>query len=131
VCVFVHSVKTAPPTIPSFQRYGQDIVVRWDPDDDALDVWLQAALMVATALSVKASSHGKQEAASFDKIDKAVERIRKAIEGFDEINSAATTAQSASERILKRARLMQDALPGQLQAIVDEVLKLKESGTKA
>src|SRR6185312_43462 len=47
VCVFVHSVKTAPLNIPVFQRFGSDVVVKWDADDDALDVWLQAALMVA------------------------------------------------------------------------------------
>ena len=63
VCVFVHSVKTAPANIPVFQRYGSDIVVQWDADDDALDVWLQAALMVATALSVKGVSHDEREAA--------------------------------------------------------------------
>ena len=91
-----------------FQRYGSDIVVKWDADDDALDVWLQAALMVATALSVKAASHDKQDAASFDKIDKAIERIRKCIEGFEEINTSATTAKSAAEKILNRARLIQE-----------------------
>ena len=130
VCVFVHSTKTAPATIPDFRRYGHDLVVRWDPDDDALDVWLQAALMVATALSVKASSHGKSEAASFDKIDKAIERIRKAIEGFDEINTAANTSKNAAEKILNRARLMQEGLPAHLQTIFDEVVKLKEASAK-
>jgi hypothetical protein len=126
VCVFVHSTRTAPAGIPTFQRYGHDIVVRWDADDDALDVWLQAALMVATALSVKAASHDKQDAASFTKLDKAIERIRKCIEGFDEINTSAKTAQGAAEKILYRARLIQEGLSSQVQAIVDEVAKLKD-----
>jgi hypothetical protein len=130
VCVFVHSTRTAPPGIPTFQRYGRDIVVKWDADDDANDVWLQAALMVATALSVKAASHDKQDAASFAKIDKAVERIRKSLEGFEEINTSANTARSAAERILNRARLMQEGLSAQVQAIIDEVLKLKDAAAK-
>lgn len=125
-CVFVHSVKTAPPGIPDFQRYGRDIVVRWNADDDALDVWLQAALMVATALAVKAASHDRQDAASFEKIDRAIERIRKALEGFDEINTSANTTRSAAEKILNRARLMQESLSSQIQAIVDEISKVKE-----
>jgi hypothetical protein len=130
VCVFVHSTKTAPSGIPTFQRYGHDIVIQWDADDDAHDVWLEAALMVATALSVKAVSHGKQDAASFEKIDKAIERIRKCLEGFDEINTSANTAKSAAEKILKRAQLVQESLSSQVQAIVAEVLKWKEGAAK-
>lgn len=130
VCVFVHSVKTAPAGIPLFQRYGRDIVVRWDPDDDALDVWLQAALMVATALSAKAASHDEREAASFEKIDKAIERIRKCLEGFEEINTSARTAKNAAEKILNRASLMQDGLSSQVQSIVDEVDKVKEDAAR-
>jgi hypothetical protein len=130
VCVFVHSTKTAPVSIPTFQRYGHDIVVRWDADDDANDVWLQAALMVATALSVKAASHDKGEAASFAKIDKAIERIRKSLEGFDEINSSANSARNAAEKILNRARLIQESLSSQVQAILDEVVKLKDDAAK-
>ncbi len=110
VCVFVHSTKTAPPSIPTFQRYGHDIVVKWDADDDDHDIWLKAALMVATALSVKATSHDKQDAASFEKIDKAIERIRKCLEGFDEINTSANTTKSAAEKILTRARLIHEGL---------------------
>lgn len=130
VCVFVHSTRTAPASIPSFQRYGRDIVVKWDADDDANDVWLEAALMVASALSVKAASHDKQDAASFEKIDKAIERIRKSLEGFEEMNTSANTVKSAAEKILNRARLMQEGLSSQLQAIVDEFLKLKDAAAK-
>ena len=130
VCVFVHSSRTAPPSIPMFKRYGRDIVVKWNADDDANDVWLEAALMVATALSVKAASHGKKDAASFEKIDKAIERTRKFLEGFEEINTSANTAKSAAERILNRARLMQEGLSSQVQAIIDEILKLKDDAAK-
>lgn len=130
VCVFVHSIKTAHASIPSFQRYGRDMVVRWDSDDDALDVWQQAALMVATALSVKAASHDKQDAASFENIDKAIERIRKCLEGFDEINTSANTAKNAAEKILHRARLIQDNLLSQVQLLVDEATKLKDEAAE-
>ena len=55
------------PSIPAFQRYGRDLVVKWNADDDANDVWLEAALMVATALSVKAAAHDNEDAASFER----------------------------------------------------------------
>ncbi len=130
VCIFVHSARTAPPSIPTFKRYGRDIVVKWNADDDANDVWLEAALMVATALSVKAASHDKKDAASFEKIDKAIERTRKFLEGFEEINTSANTTKSAAEKILNRARLMQEGLSSQVQAIIDEILKLKDDAAK-
>jgi hypothetical protein len=130
VCVFVHSTKTAPASIPTFKRYGRDIVVQWNPDDDDNDVWLEAALSVAHALSVKAASHDKQDAASFEKIDKAIERIRKHIEGFDEINTTANTVKNSAEKILTRARIMQDGLSTQIQAVIDEVLKLKDDAAR-
>jgi hypothetical protein len=125
VCVFVHSTKTAPESIPPFQRYGHDLVVRWDAEDSAGDVWLKAALMVAGALSVRAATHSKQEAASFSKIDGAIERIRKVVEGFEEINTSATTTQKAAERILKRAKIMEESLVSQVEAIAEQALKLK------
>lgn len=130
VCVFVHSTKTAPASIPKFRRYGRDIVVQWNPDDDDNDVWLEAALMVANALSVKAASHDKKDAASFEKIDKAIERVRKHIEGFEEINTSANTVKNSAEKILTRARIMQDGLSTQIQAVIDEMLKLKDDAAK-
>lgn len=57
---------------------------------------LKAALILATARSVKASTHNKEDAASFAKIDRAVEQIRKAISGFEQINTSASTAKLAA-----------------------------------
>jgi hypothetical protein len=130
ICVFVHSTRTAPAGIPTFQRFGRDLVVRWNPDDDENDVWLEAALMVATALSVKAVSHNKDDAASFQKIDNAIERVRKALDGFEEVNTSANTIKNSAERILNRARIMQEALSTQVQAVVDEIIKVKVSAAK-
>lgn len=130
VCVFVHSTRTAPAGIPTFQRFGRDLVVRWNPDDDGNDVWLKAALMVATALSVKAATHDKADAASFEKIDRAVEKLRKALEGFDEVNTSANTIRNSAEKILNRARIMQESMPAQLEAIMEEMSKLKASAAK-
>jgi hypothetical protein len=130
ICVFVHSTRTAAAGIPTFQRFGRDLVVRWNPDDDENDAWLEAALMVATALSVKAASHDKEDAASFERIDKSVERVRKALEGFQVVNTSANTIKNSAETILNRARIMQDALSTQIQVMVDEIVKIKVSAAK-
>jgi hypothetical protein len=130
VCLFVHSTRTAQDGIPAFQRFGNDIVLRWDAEDGG-DVWLRAGLMVATALSVRAASHDKQDAASFARIDGAIERMRKHVEGFEEINTCAGTAQRAAEKILKRARIMEEGLADQLATIMEEAVKLKARGAEA
>lgn len=131
VCVFVHSVKTAGPSIPKFMRYGHDIVVQWDAEDPVGDAWLQAALMVASALSVRAIHHDKQEAASFERVDKAIERVRKHLDGFEEINTTATTVLRSAEKILRRAKLMEDGLTDQITTIADEFLKVKDAAREA
>jgi len=91
VCVFVHSIKTAPPSIPNFQRYGREIV---------LDVWLLAAFMVATALSVKAASHDKKDAASFEKIDKAIERSASTLRALRKFTLPQTRQKARPKRYL-------------------------------
>lgn len=128
VCIFVHSEETATPSIPTFARYGMDLVLRWNESDPSTDVWLKAAAMVATALSVRAASHDKKDAASFKVVDGAIERIRKQIEGFEEIRKSATTSKSAAEKILERGRIMEETLVSQVTTIVDEFDKLKARG---
>lgn len=125
VCIFVHSTKTAPAALPNFVRYGHVLVIRWHPEEEGTDIWLQAALTVAMALSVKAANHDKQDAASFAKIDKAIERVLKLIEDFDEIVTCANTSRSAAEKILRRAELMKTSLHDQAQALQAEFAKVK------
>jgi hypothetical protein len=125
VCVFVHSEKTAQAGIPAFARYGHDIVVRWHADEPASDVWLKAALMVATAMSVRAATHDKQDAASFQVVDNAVARMRKQIEGFEVIRTSANTSSNAAGKILERAKIMEETMLSQLETLCAEVVKLK------
>lgn len=127
VCVFVHSEKTAPASIPSFARYGHDIVVRWDVDNEASDVWLKAAMMLATALSVRAMQHDKNEAASFQIVDRAIEGIRKQMEGFDDISTYATTSAKAAASILKRTEIMKEQMISKVEALCVQIEKLKLS----
>lgn len=125
VCVFVHAERTAQPGIPAFARYGHDLVLRWNEDDPASDVWLKAAAMVALALSVRAAAHDKKDAASFKKIDGAIERIRKQVDYFADLRTYATTSKGAVEKILARSQSMEEALMGQMEALVEELTKLK------
>jgi hypothetical protein len=125
VCVFVHSEKTAPSSIQGFARYGHDIVVRWDAENEGSDLWIKAALMVATAMSVRAAQHDSADAASFQEVDKAIEAIRKQIDGFDEIATSANTSSRAAGIILKRAEIMKDQIVAKMETLCEQIAALK------
>jgi hypothetical protein len=125
ICVFVHSEKTAPASIPAFARYGHDIVVRWNAEDETSDLWIKAALMVAKAMSVRAARHDKGEAASFQVVDKAIEAIRKQVDGFEEIATCANTSVNAANKIITRAEIMKQQITTRLAALGEQMDKLK------
>jgi hypothetical protein len=128
VCVFVHSTRTAKPGIPTFARYGNDVLVQWHPEEESSDVWLQAALAVAAALSTRAAQHDSKDAKSFEKIDRSIEALIKQVEGFEEITTSANSVKSAAGKILGRAEIMKDELTRLTQLLQAEFVKVKARG---
>jgi methyl-accepting chemotaxis protein len=126
----VHSTKTAHESIVKFGRYGKNLVVQWNAEDVNSDMWLESAIMVARALSVRITTHGPEETASFERVDKCIESIRKLNDGFEEIITSANTTKSAAEKISKRAEKMRAELKEQLELIAEEFNKVK-APTKA
>jgi hypothetical protein len=125
VCVFVHSKKTAPADIGPFARYGQNLVIVWDAEDEATDVVLTAAVACAKAISVRTARRSSAETASMQKIDEAIAAINKQIEGFDEIQASANSVMSAARRIENRARIMSEQIARHTEALVEQVVSLK------
>jgi hypothetical protein len=74
---------------------------------------------------VRAATHDKQDAASFQVVDNAVARMRKQVEGFETIRKSAQTSSNAAGTILERAKIMETTMLEQLTALCDEVAKLK------
>jgi hypothetical protein len=127
VCLFVHSMQTAPARLPELHRWGHDIVVIWDAEDSATDVRLKAAFLLAKALCVRASLHDEDEAASLAEMDGAIEAIRKQISGFEEIKTSATTIVGGGEKILKRARLMEEEIGKRLGVLDAQMQQLRNA----
>ncbi len=125
VCLFVHSSETAPAGLPELHRWGMDVVVIWDADDPATDVRLKAAYLVAKALCIRANEHNEEEAASLAEMDVAIEAIRKQIAGFEEIKTSARTVVGGGEKILNRARLMEEEIGKRLSALMEQVGRLR------
>lgn len=125
VALFVHSARTAPSGLAPLSRHGQDVVVVWDGEDERSDIVLQSGLMVAKALSVRAARQSSASAASLTAIDKAIEAIRKQLEGFEEIRTTATTVINSGTKIDNRARIMGEALSKQLEILVSQFEAVK------
>lgn len=125
VCLFVHSTVTAGVDIPELQRWGNDVVVRWDADNADSDVILRAGLMVAKALCLRAEKHSDEDHASFDEIDGAVEAIRKQFQGLEEINTTANTVVNSGDKIRNRARIMTSEVEKQLEVLITNAARLR------
>ncbi|CAG0980459.1 hypothetical protein MYXO_01823 [Myxococcaceae bacterium] len=109
VGVFVFSKRSAPESLPSLQRIGNDVFVVWDADDTASDVQLSAALSVARAIAFRAGA-SQHESVDLEKLDRAIREVEKQARGLEEIKRAAETISSGSQRILDRVRLVGDGL---------------------
>jgi hypothetical protein len=118
--IFVFSAKTAPAELDGFARFGDDLVVVWNPADAASDVYLRAALTTARALCVRARESAAAEA-DFDAINRAVLEIEKRAGALDEIRKSAETIQSASQRILDKVQLTRQALERQVKTLAEKV----------
>lgn len=125
VSLFVHSASTAGPDIPELQRWGNDVIVRWDAENPDTDVVVRAGFMVAKALCVRAEQHGAEDAASFREIDASIEAIRKQLQGLEEIATLASTVANNGEKIKTRVRIMSEEVERRLQSLVSNAAKLR------
>lgn len=107
--ILVLSARCAPEEQARFYPLGQGVLVVWDADDPASDVYLEAALALARASCIRARSRSG-EGFDLGALDKAVRHVEKQIEGLEEIRTAAETIERGSARILKRARILDDNL---------------------
>ena len=141
VGLFVFSKSIAPEGLEPFGRYGNDIVVIWDKDDGATDVFMDAGLSVATALSVRAKSHRDEVGADFEEIERIIAAIEKQVGGLDEITKLTTTIQNNSDKVLNRARIMSRELNteignlnvkmGELREVLGEGVEMVIAGAAA
>jgi hypothetical protein len=125
--LFVHSRRTAPAGLEPLARYGNDIVVTWDAEDETTDAWLKAGLLTAKALAVRAAADNAERAADFQAIDKSITEIQRQARYLDEIRTWSQTIQNNAGKVLDRADRMQKALDAELEALGLQVAQLRNS----
>ena len=125
--LFVFSKTTAPEGLDAFKRYGNDIVIIWDKDDTASDIFLNVGLSVSKALSLRSKSHSKETGDDFEAMKKAIIEIERQAGGLDEIRTSAETIHNSSNKILDRVRIMRDGLDKQISVLNNKVDNLREA----
>lgn len=128
ICLFVHSARTAPAGLEALSKFGNDVVVVWDPSDANTDVVFRAGYLTAKALSLRSAQRSGEEAASYQKIDKAIEAVRKTLLGFDELKTTSETISNGASKMLDRVRIMRNDLDRQVEILADQVCALKDDG---
>jgi hypothetical protein len=127
--LFLFSKRLAPIGIDPMRRYGDNIVVVWDAEDPATDIYLSAGLSVAKALCTKAQAHREATEVDLKPIESAIRDIEKQINGLDEINKFTETIESNSSKILYRVKIMKKNLQTQVSTLDDQINALRSAMT--
>jgi hypothetical protein len=125
--LFVFARPRAPDGMAPLQRLGDDLFVAWDPYDRQSDIFLQAGLMVARALSTRKAKQRDACAADLVGIEKAIIDIEKKAESLEEVRTSAETIKSGAEKILNRVRIAREGIVQQVGTLRELMADLKVS----
>ena len=117
VGVFVYSQRMAPTGLQSLVRYGDDIIIVWNPEDPATDVYLRAGLTLARALCSKASASHEDHELDFERLDTAILEIEKRTNSLDEIEKSTAAIQNHGKKIAERTSAVRKSLTRQLDEL--------------
>jgi hypothetical protein len=131
VGVFVFAKEAAPDGSEPFARYGNDIIIVWDPDDPASDLYVKAAYSVARALVIREAHESAESEAAVAAIEKATLAIEKQLEHLGDIKTWAETVKNSGAKISERAGKLQEALAEQVETLNHQIKALKTAGAQA
>jgi len=127
VGVFVFSARTAPEALEPLSRHGEDIVVVWDPEDEATDLRLRCAYSLARALATRRASQSAASDEALREIDLATRAVEKQLQYLDEVARMAGTVENNGKKIRERMERMREQLAGDVDRIDDQVRALRSA----
>jgi hypothetical protein len=130
VGVFVFSKDTAPDGLEYFARYGNDLLIIWDPDDPSTDVYVKAAYSVARALLVRETHQSAESEQALNSIELSTRTIEKQIDHVTQIKTWAETVKSNGGKIADRAEKMEAELTRQVAELDLQLSALKTASAK-
>ena len=128
VGVFVYSAASAPSSLEKLARYGDDLIVVWDPDDPNDDIVVRAAYGTARALALRVREVSGEAAEAAQAVERATRTIEKQLRYLSDIQRMAETARSSGEKIGDRARRMRGDLAVEIERIDQHLAALLTIG---
>lgn len=106
--VFVMAKSHAPTAFPAFARYGADILVTWDDEDDQTDPYLHAAILLGLALASRARR--PDDAGDIRALADIEHRIQKELERLDKMRKLAESIRDDADKLTEEVRKGGNAL---------------------
>lgn len=129
--IFVFATNAAPDGLQPFARYGNDVVITWDPDNADSDLNIKAAYSVARALVIRETHESVESEEALKAIDVATRSIEKQLEHLDQIKTWAETAKTNGGKIAERALKMRNDLAEEVDALDKHLMALRTNGAQA
>jgi hypothetical protein len=123
--LFVFSARTAPPGLEPLVRYGDDIVVVWDAEDEATDLRLRCAYSMARGLASRVASACAASDEALREIELATRAIEKQLSFLEDVARMAGTVESNGKKIKERMDRMREQLGGDVERLDDQVRALR------
>ena len=117
VGVFVWSKNSAPEGTEPLSREGSDIIVVWNPEDAATDVYLKAAVSLARLMVVQEKKSSDNSTADLTAIESATAAITRDLGSLDEITTWANTIKNNGDKISTKASSMRKRVEEQLETV--------------
>lgn len=123
--VFVFSSKCAPDGCEPFRRFGSNILIVWDSDDAATDIYVRVALTLAKALCVGEQRRSSAEAADLVAMETGILQIENRLKDLDQVRKSATTIKNSADTILDSERRFRKTIDEQIVDLRDRIGALR------
>jgi hypothetical protein len=117
VGVIVFDRDSAPDNVERLHRVGCDVLVVWDADDVATDIYLNAAFGLARTLAHRERLASSKQDADFAALDASIEAIAAHLTTLETIEKAARNVKKNGDSILNHAEGMRNALERDVAAL--------------
>ena len=115
--VMVFTRDAAPDGLEMINRWGDDLIVVWDPEDAEFDVFLRAAISLARAMVVADRRVKESAAADFAAMETAINAILRDADMLADIQRLATTVKNNGEKIVKKSEKLRTTINEQSDRI--------------
>jgi hypothetical protein len=124
--LFILSRQSAGDGFEEVARYGNDVLVVWDPDDATTNVHLKAGLTIARALCIRGEKQREAQTADFETITEAILEVERQSGFLGEITKATDSIRSQSDKIADRIRISRSSLERQVEMLRERIADLKQ-----